>query len=80
MRVTWKEADTDSRGFRLIHELHGFWHRPENQAQANWAWLVEAAEADPNKRLRGQHFSKYDYYRAVRKMRKRNPPLGLPSL
>ena len=78
--VTLHSADNVIQRFQAVGRLHAFWLRPENQAQANWAWVVEAAEADPNNRLHGQPFSKYDYYRAVRKMRKRNLPLGLSSL
>jgi hypothetical protein len=78
--VNLHSADNVLRRFRAVGRLHSFWIQPENQAQANWEWIVAAAEADPNNRLHGQSFSKYDYYRAVRRIGRERNPLGLPSL
>ena len=69
-------ADEVLRRIQEIHRLHAFWILPENQAATNWAWIVEAAEADPNNRFHGQHFSKYDYYLAIQKMRRANQLLA----
>ena len=58
------------RGFHSVRKLHAFWLRPENQAQANWEWLT-------NGPLNGQGFTKYDYYRAVKRIQKRNQLLAI---
>ena len=68
--VTLHSADNVIQRFRAVGRMHAFWLRPENQAQANWEWLT-------NGPLNGQGFTKYDYYRAVKRIQKRNQLLAI---
>ena len=64
---SYRRAAAASEGLLQLRELHAFWIHPEHEAEATWKGILEAAATDVNHPVRGRWFTKYDYYRAVRR-------------
>jgi hypothetical protein len=64
---SYRRAAAASEGLLQLRELHAFWIHPEQEAEATWKGILEAAATDVNHPVRGRWFTKYDYYRAVRR-------------